>query len=156
MRKILICLSIVLSFTGLLLGTALAAEQPEAVPGAFAEGVAALNQDDPAAAIDKFTEALKLDPNLAEAYLNRGVAHLRLDQPAEAVADFDKALELAPTSSEALYNRALAYSRSGVYDKALADYTQALKYAPQGLADPLQPRQHLPGSGPGERGPGGL
>ncbi|MGA8139424.1 MAG: tetratricopeptide repeat protein [Desulfobaccales bacterium] len=130
MKKIICGIAIALSLAGLLLGTVLAANQPEAVPGAFAEGVAALNRNDPAAAIDKFTEALKLDPNLAEAYLNRGVAHLRLDQPVEAVADFDKVLELDPTSSEALYNRALAYSRSRVYDKALADYTQALKFAP--------------------------
>ena len=63
---------------------------------AFAAGVAALNQGNTTTAVEKFNEALKADPDLTEAYINRGIARLRLDQPVEAVGDFDKALELTP------------------------------------------------------------
>lgn len=97
----------------------------------FSQGVDALNQGNANLALEKFTAALKLDPELPEAYINRGIALRRLEQYVEAVEDFDQALKLAPQSPEALYNRGLAYSLSGLYDKALADYTQALKYAPQ-------------------------
>ncbi len=96
----------------------------------FHQGVAALKAGQPGQAIDKFTQALKADPDLVEAYINRGIAHLRLDHFREAVKDFDQALELAPDSAEALYNRGLAFSRQGLYGSALEDYSRALKYAP--------------------------
>lgn len=110
----------------------LAAENPEdQAQELFLQGVDALNQGNSNAALEKFNEALKLDPEIPEAYINRGIALRRLEQYVEAVADFDKALKLAPKSPEAFYNRALAYSLSGVYDKAVADYTHALKLAPK-------------------------
>jgi tetratricopeptide (TPR) repeat protein len=109
-----------------------AAKGPEApVQELFSQGVDALNQGNAQLAQEKFTAALKLDPELPEAYINRGIALRRLGQYVEAVEDFDQALKLAPKSPEALYNRALAYSLSGLYDKAVADYTHALKYAPK-------------------------
>jgi tetratricopeptide (TPR) repeat protein len=97
----------------------------------FSQGVDALNQGNANLALEKFSAALKLDPELPEAYINRGIALRRLGQYVEAVEDLDKALKLAPKSPEAFYNRALAYSLSGLYDKAVADYTQASKYTPQ-------------------------
>jgi tetratricopeptide (TPR) repeat protein len=106
-------------------------EQEAQVQELFSQGVDALNQGHPNLALEKFTAALKLDPELPEAYINRGIALRRLEQYVEAVEDFDQALKLTPQSPEALYNRGLAYSLSGLYDKAVADYTQALKYAPQ-------------------------
>lgn len=110
----------------------LAAENPEdQVQELFSQGVDALNQNHANLALEKFNEALKLDPEFPEAYINRGIALRRLEQYVEAVEDFDKALKLAPKSPEAFYNRGLAYGLSGVYDKAVADYTQALKLAPK-------------------------
>jgi tetratricopeptide (TPR) repeat protein len=97
----------------------------------FAQGVEALNQGDTNLSLEKFNAALKLDPEMPEAYINRGIALMRLQQYVEAVADFDKAAKLAPKSAEVFYNRARAYSLSGLYDKAVADYTHALKYAPK-------------------------
>ena len=111
---------------------ALAAASPEdQAQELFSQGVDALNQNNANLALEKFNEALKLDPELPEAYINRGIALRRLEQYVEAVEDFDKALKLAPKSPEAFYNRGLSYSLSGVYDKALADYTRALKLAPK-------------------------
>jgi len=98
-----------------------AAPSGEAAKDHFSQGIAALSQGNPALAVENFTEALKLDPEMAEAYINRGIAHLKLEQYVDAVTDLDHALELAPQAPEAYYNRALAYSRQGLYDKALED-----------------------------------
>src|SRR4030042_1007188 len=133
MPKYLLRISLALFLTALTLLPVLAA--PPAAPNPaqkpFEEGVALLTQGNAAQAVEKFNEALKLNQDLVEAYINRGIAQLKLEQYADAVGDFDKALELDPKSPEAYYNRALAYSRSGLFDKALEDYTRSLKYAPQ-------------------------
>ena len=121
---------------GLLLGTALAGPEPDAKEP-FDQGVAALTQGNSTLAVEKFTAALKIDPKLLEAYINRGIAEMSLSLWGDAVGDFDQAIELDPNSPEAFYNRALAYSR---------------QTRPRGLADLLQPGQHLPGY---EKGPGG-
>ncbi len=52
-------------------------------------------------AIDDYTQAIRLDANLAEAYYNRGLALLASHRDAEGIADLSKAGELG------LYN---AYS----------------------------------------------
>ena len=117
--------------TTLCLGAAAAGQEKAAAQEPFEQGVAALAQGNPTLAAEKFTAALKIDPEMLEAYINRGIAEMKLDQWADAVGDFDQALELAPNSPEAYYNRGLAYSRQGLPDKALADYTQALKFAPK-------------------------
>lgn len=108
-----------------------AKEQEHPAQELLSQGAAALSQGNTQLALEKFNAALKLDPDLPEAYINRGIVLMRLEQYVEAVEDFDKAVKLAPQSAEAFYNRALAYSRSGLYDKAVEDYTRALKYAPQ-------------------------
>ena len=75
MRKV--CFGIILALTALslLLGTALAGPEPDA-KAPFDQGVAALNQGNPTLAVEKFTAALKIDPNLPEAYINRGIAEM--------------------------------------------------------------------------------
>ena len=45
-------------------------------------------------AIDRFTEAIQLDPDLASAYSNRGIAYRALGEYAEASADKAKACSL--------------------------------------------------------------
>ena len=130
MRKVCSCIILTLAALGLLLGTALAGPEPDAQEP-FEQGVAALSQGNPTLAVEKFTAALKNDPEMVEAYINRGIAEMQLSLWGDAVGDFDKALDLAPDSPEAFYNRGLAYSRQKVFDKALADYTQAAKFAPK-------------------------
>ena len=123
------CLTILIA--ALWLGPVAATQENPAAQEPFEQGVTALTQGHPGQAVEKFTAALKVDPEMVEAYINRGIAQMQLDQWVDAVDDFDKALELAPKSPEAYYNRGLAYSRQGIPDKALADYTKALTYAPK-------------------------
>jgi tetratricopeptide (TPR) repeat protein len=48
------------------------------------------------AAIEDFTKAIKLNPNVADYYYNRGIAYGKLEQYEKALADINKAMELYP------------------------------------------------------------
>ncbi|MCI0462921.1 MAG: zinc metallopeptidase [Gemmataceae bacterium] len=85
-------------------------------------------------AIAAFTRALRLDPNLAEAYTNRGATYSRTGQLDEALADLDTAIRLAPGSADAYTCRGHVRLARGEYDEALADYDEALRLAPERAA----------------------
>jgi tetratricopeptide (TPR) repeat protein len=84
--------------------------------------------------IADYTEALRLNPNDAEAYLNRGNAYADHGEIDKAIADYTEALRLNPNYADAYYNRGNAYAGHGEIDKAIADYTEALRIDP-GYAD---------------------
>lgn len=60
----------------------------------IAEGRDLLNRDYTEGAIQAFTEAIKLDPELAEAYEARAIAYDGLGRDKEAEADRDKAKDI--------------------------------------------------------------
>jgi TolB-like protein len=80
------------------------------------------------------TEAIRLDPNMAEGYAARGyIASLSL-APAQLVhADFAKALELQPNAPNVAAWYANLLIREGYYDEALAEAQRAVDL------DPLSP-----------------
>lgn len=106
-------------------------------------------------AVADFSEAIRVDPSLAEAYLLRGQAWLRRNQPAQAVADFTDALRLEPVNlivqgsvirnhvlrprardrathdAIAYFGRGFAQSLSHNLDAAIADYSSAIKRNPR-------------------------
>jgi tetratricopeptide (TPR) repeat protein len=87
------------------------------------------------AAIEGYGKVLQLNPNFAQAYVNRGVAYAEGKQDYDrAIADYNKALQLNPNDAEAYNNRGLAYDGRQNYDRAIADYNQALQLNPN-LAD---------------------
>uniref|UniRef100_UPI000AD5CA5A tetratricopeptide repeat protein n=1 Tax=Treponema endosymbiont of Eucomonympha sp. TaxID=1580831 RepID=UPI000AD5CA5A len=63
------------------------------------EGVLFAGRGDFDNAIMCFTEALALDPNLADACNNRGYAYARKGDYDRAIADFTQALKLDPTNA---------------------------------------------------------
>lgn len=77
------------------------------------------------AAIADFSSAIKLKPDLVEAYLSRGVAHSLTKNPKAAIADYTKALKLKPTRADAYLNRADDLFVLGDKAKAIADLKQA-------------------------------
>ena len=93
------------------------------------------------AAIADFDRAIALDPDQAEAYLNKGIATSRLpDGWAKALPLFDKALEKR-TAKPALayYGRGIAHEMAGNIRAAYHDYRQASLLAP----DWAEPRTEL-------------
>jgi tetratricopeptide (TPR) repeat protein len=83
------------------------------------------------AAITDFDEAIRLDPQQAEAYLNKGTALLQRDNPTEALQLYTVALE-RDTSRPAIahYGRAIANEQLGNVRQAYADYQRASQLAP--------------------------
>lgn len=96
----------------------------------FAEGMKALKAADYERAVADFSEAIRLKPDDAEAYLNRGDAYDGQHDYDRAIADFNAAMRLKPKLPDAYYNRGNAYLAKGDDDKAIADYNQALQLNP--------------------------
>jgi tetratricopeptide (TPR) repeat protein len=89
------------------------------------------------AALADFDAALELDPNNAEARLNKGVALVMLEQYGPAIAVLTEALSRGVSEPhKAYYGRAAAREALGDLRGALEDYTTALQIRPDwGLAD---------------------
>jgi len=81
-------------------------------------------------AVDHFTRAIELDPEFAEAYLQRGILYWReIQNYYRAARDLTRALELQPARREALFNRAIAYQLRGDFDRAIDDFQNFLETA---------------------------
>lgn len=65
--------------------------------------------------------ALRLDPKLADAYLQLGILHAYQKNSPAAIADFQHAIENRPDLEEAHYRLAQAYRISGRMDEARAE-----------------------------------
>ncbi len=81
------------------------------------------------AQLEDLNKAIELDPNMAEAYMERGNLYAS-NLPKErggyekAVADYTRCLEIKPNDSSARWNRATDYATSlGKYEEAIADWT---------------------------------
>ena len=91
-------------------------------------------------AIADFSEAIRLDPECVEAYVERGRAYAgtELQEYDRAIADFTEAIRLDPTRAEILVDRGNAYAEREDYDQAIADFTSAIEFEPQAGADSYQ------------------
>jgi tetratricopeptide (TPR) repeat protein len=127
--------------------------------GAFLDrGIIFASRGDYEMAIEEFTEAIKLDPELATAYRIRGQAYFAgasdvvsvgenfskvitnstggTISPAQrqafdkAIADYTQAIKLESDNADAYRLRGWVYSNKGDYDQAMTDYKQALRLNP--------------------------
>ncbi|MBS1955767.1 MAG: tetratricopeptide repeat protein [Cyanobacteria bacterium SZAS-4] len=85
---------------------------------------------DRTAAIELYDDCVRINPNLANCYMNRGLNYTHLRRNALAIADYDKAIQLNPNYSLALNNRACLYQELGNYSMALKDHDRAIALAP--------------------------
>src|SRR5215210_870205 len=69
-------------------------------------------------AIDDFTQAIRLRPDVAAGYRSR------------AIADLDQAIRLKPDDVQALYDRGQFFLRQRQYDEALTDCNKGLDLDP--------------------------
>ena len=77
-------------------------------------------------AIGHYTKAIRLKPDLANAYNNRSKAYGQKGDVDAAIQDLNKAIDLNPQLVEAYNNRGNAYNLKGDVDAAIQDYTTAI------------------------------
>lgn len=108
----------------------------------LALGQAYLNQGSLARAVREFSEAIRLNPNLAEAYRLRATVYDALDSFGRALADYNRAIILEPNDACTYNDRAVTLEAAGFQEAALASYSQALAIDPA-LAAPMANRAFL-------------
>lgn len=114
-------------------------------PGSTAEGVTEsralidkgkqlYRDDQDSAAVEAFEQAIKLDPNLAEAHFRLALAYEALNKAEEAEAEYKKAVglfktyvEQNPKDAEAHYQFGQTYAGLHQYSEAVREYRQATK-----------------------------
>ena len=89
-------------------------------------------------AIADFSEAIRINPDYAEAYVNRGSARSRLKQYQVAIDDYDKTIDINPDLAEAYANRGAAKVQLGGIDEAQSDFKMALELAKQQSNDHIK------------------
>jgi tetratricopeptide (TPR) repeat protein len=95
-------------------------------------GILQMYAKDYARALVSYEEALKLEPELAEAHVNKGVALVNLGRDAEAVAAINQGLKLNTGRPEiAYYSRGVAHEMLGNMRAAYEDYRQAATLKPE-------------------------
>src|SRR5215470_3615918 len=93
-------------------------------------GAAFGRKGQPDRAIEDFDEAIRLNPDFAEAFFNRGIAYANNGQTDHAIQDYDQAIRLNPNHAEAFYNRGYSYADKRQSDRAIQDYDEAIRLNP--------------------------
>ena len=99
----------------------------------YDRGIAHKNNKDFDRAISDYSEAIRLDPNYAHAYLNRGVLLADKREIDRAIADFGAAIRLDPKEKLGYKNRAAIYKIKRDWDRAIADYGEAIRLDPSDI-----------------------
>ncbi|MBD2138227.1 tetratricopeptide repeat protein [Anabaena sp. FACHB-1237] len=81
-------------------------------------------------AIDDYNQAIKFNPNLAQAYNNRGVVRKKLEDKQGAIEDYNQAIKINPNFTEVYNNRGVVRYELGDKQGAIEDYNQAIKFNP--------------------------
>lgn len=83
------------------------------------------------AALLYYGEVTRLDPNAADAWVNRGCVLDDAGKPAEAIACYNEALKIDPNDPDPWANRGNSLRALGRYKRALADYKKARELDPE-------------------------
>jgi tetratricopeptide (TPR) repeat protein len=121
---IVVLLTLVLLVSGILTGCAGPSEDTAELH--FEQGNKLVNQGHYDEAIDEYTKAIELNPNLIKAYNNRATVYYYKEQYDLAIADCSKAIQLDSNYATAYNNRAWAYGGKGQWDLAIADCSRAI------------------------------
>ena len=81
-------------------------------------------------AIDAYVQAVKLEPNSAEIFLNLGHAYLKLDKNSDAIKAFKQSVKLNPDQAETQYGLGVACFRSGRHKEAADAFKKATTLSP--------------------------
>ena len=85
-----------------------------------------MRESSPIEALDHYDQALRLDPQLSQAWFNRAGLLCRLGQLEPALASFEQAIELDANSAEFFHARANVLAQLHRFERSLEDYDRAL------------------------------
>lgn len=122
----------------LLIFTASASAQPkESAKKHVKHGIELFGKNDLAGALAEYDQAIRIDPKLAEAYLNRGKAKRAAGDLDGAIADYEVMADINPSMminnhdvTQAYLNRGYIRSNRMDLDGALADFDKAIEFDP--------------------------
>ncbi|KAG0238867.1 Serine/threonine-protein phosphatase 5 [Actinomortierella wolfii] len=81
-------------------------------------------------AIEKYTEAIELNPNVAAYYANRAFCNTKLENYGLAIEDGDKAIEVDPKYAKGYYRRGVGKYALSRFKEAAKDFRIVVKLAP--------------------------
>ena len=81
-------------------------------------------------AIEDYTQAIRINPNDADAYFYRGYYYAELGNHNQAIEDYSQAIRISPNNANAYNNRGFAYENLNNFVRARADYETALRLDP--------------------------
>ena len=96
----------------------------------FIQGVDKQNKGDNQGAIIAYNEAIRLNPNNAEAYGNRGNVRNDLGDKQGAIDDYNQVIRINPNDAYAYNNRGNVRDDLGDKQGAIDDFNQAIKINP--------------------------
>ncbi len=97
------------------------------VTALLADGDALQKQGKYAAAMEKYNEVIKENPDYAKGYVRRGECCLATGKLETAMQDFNHAVTLDPKEAESYYGRGQAYEKQSKKQEAIADYRKFLE-----------------------------
>jgi Tfp pilus assembly protein PilF len=81
-------------------------------------------------AIDAFKQAIKIDPDNADAHYNLGTAFIKSGMYKEAIEAYKQVIRIKPDYAEAHNNLGTAFIKSGMYKEAIEAYKQVIRIKP--------------------------
>ena len=97
----------------------------------FHQGVALLTAENYQSAVDRFHEALRQDPDFAEAFNQCAIAHYFLGNWKESIADCDATIRRVPHHFGAICGMGHCYAQLDDLHRALRCYKHALRINPR-------------------------
>lgn len=101
--------------------------QPAYMPAYMSRAIVYTRYRDYQRAIEDYSRAIELSPDLLPAFNNRGILYTALREYEEAAADFDKVMELDPDYMAGYNNRSVLYAIQGDWDNALGTLQEAIE-----------------------------
>jgi len=80
--------------------------------------------------LKNYDEAIKLNPNYAEAYNNKGVVLKSLNRLEEAIENYNKAIKLKINYAEAYNNKGITLKTLDRFEEAIQNYNKAIELNP--------------------------
>ena len=85
---------------------------------------------EPKKAIEYLSNAIRLQKDYADAYVNRGIAYYGLGQYQRAIDDYSKVILLQPSAADTYNNRGIVYNNLGQNQRAIEDFNEAIRLKP--------------------------